>query len=215
MRWIEWIIKDPLAQMTFLAAILTVAMVALLVHKVATRGARPALKYILYTALAWVLFAAPCSYFWYQIYKRQVPTGPLLHSTQHASFRTTTGKNVTLDSLRGRVVLLDFWASWCAPCRQSSPAIAEMQKQYGPDLVTVSIGVDEVEKNWRKALDGPRPQYDCYDSDQKLRWQFRVGPLPYFVIIDRRGTVDSLETGWDPATITRIHESIERNLAQR
>ncbi len=214
MRWIAWIIQDPLAQMTFLSAVLTAAFVVLLLRKALTRGRSPALRYLVYTALAWVMFSAPCAYFWYQIYERNVPAGPLLHSKPAVTFHTTSGQDVTLESLRGRVVLLDFWASWCVPCRQSSPAIADMQKQYGAQLVTIGVDEDDAEADFRKGLTGARPAYDVFDAGQKLRWQFRVGPLPHFVVIDREGTVDTIETGWDPLSIVRIHEALERNLAR-
>lgn len=212
MRWIEWIIQDPLAQMTFLAAVLTAALGVLIVRKALTRGARPATSTLIYTALAWVLFAAPCGYFWHQILVRQLPRGPLLHSTPSATFHTVDGKDVTLESLRGKVVVLDFWASWCAPCRQSSPAIAEMQSHYGPQLVTVGIGVDDAKDKFLHAMTGARPAIDVYDDGQHLRWLFHVGPIPHFVVIDRAGAVDTILTGWDPINTAKLQESVERNL---
>lgn len=213
MRLLEWVFTDPLAQLTLFASVLTAALLMLLFRKVLTRGASPRWTVLLYTALAWMMFATPSAYFWWQIHQRQGPVGPLLHTAPSAELKTTSGKTVSLQSLHGHVVLLDFWASWCAPCRKSSPAVVEMQKQYGPELVTIAIGVDDAEQDWRKALEAPRPTYDVYDEGQKLRWAFRVGPLPHFVVLDKTGTVSAIETGWDPASVARLHESVERDLA--
>jgi thiol-disulfide isomerase/thioredoxin len=215
MRWLEWIFTDPLAQMTVLSVILTAVLLMLMVRKVVTHGLRPTWRRLAFAAMAWFLFTAPSIYFWHQIIERKGPTGPLLHSTPRARFKTSTGKSLSLESLRGHVVLLDFWASWCAPCRKSSPAIAELQKTYGPDLITISVDEDESEQVWRGALGGDRPMYDVYDSDQKLRWTFRVASMPEFVVIDRDGRVAAAKVGWEPTTLAELRESVDHALASR
>jgi len=213
MRLLEWIFSDPLAQLTLLASASGAALLMLIVHKLLTRGRSPRWQVLAYTAVAFLIFATPCGYFWRQIIVRNAPTGPLLHTTPVVTLKTTSGQRVSLASLRGHVVLLDFWASWCAPCRRSSPAIAQLQKEFGADLVTLGISVDDSEEECRKALIGPRPAYDVFDEGQKLRWTFRVGPLPQFVILNRSGEVDTIETGWDPASYERLKTTITRNLA--
>jgi cytochrome c biogenesis protein CcmG, thiol:disulfide interchange protein DsbE len=213
MRLLQWIFTDPLAQLTLLASVSGAALLMLVVHKVMTRGRSPRWPVLAYSALGFLMFAGPCTYFWHQINERNAPTGPLLHSTPVATLKTTSGESITLASLRGRVVLLDFWASWCAPCRLSTPAIAQMQKDYGSDLVTIGISVDDSEQDCRKALVGPRPAYDVFDHGQYLRWAFRVGPLPQFVVLDRSGMVVAIETGWENASVERLHQAVERNIA--
>jgi thiol-disulfide isomerase/thioredoxin len=213
MRLMEWIFTDPLAQLTLLASVSGAALAMLIVRKVMTRGRSPRWQVIAYVALGFAIFAAPCGYFWHQITVRNAPTGPLLHSNPQVTFKTTSGKDVPLASLRGKVVLLDFWASWCAPCRRSSPAIAQMQKDFGTDLVTIGISVDDSEEECRKALVGPRPAYDVFDRGQYLRWAFRVGPVPQFVVLTRTGEVDAVETGWEPASAERLQAAVRRNLA--
>jgi cytochrome c biogenesis protein CcmG, thiol:disulfide interchange protein DsbE len=213
MRMLEWIFTDPLAQLTLLAAVSGAALLMLIVRKVMTRGRSPRWSAMIYTTMAWLAFATPCFYFWRQIELRNAPVGPLLHSSPKVTLKTTAGEKLPLDKLRGRVVLLDFWASWCAPCKRSTPAIAEMQKRYGDQLVTIGISVDETEEACRKALVGPRPKFDVFDEGQYLRWAFRVGPVPQFVVLNRSGEVDTIETGWEPASAERLQAAVDRNLA--
>jgi hypothetical protein len=73
--------------------------------------------------------------------------------------------------------------------------------------------VDDSEQDCRKALVGPRPAYDVFDHGQYLRWAFRVGPLPQFVVLDRSGMVVAIETGWENASVERLHQAVERNIA--
>ena len=213
MRLLEWIVSDPLAQLTLLASVTGAALLMLAIRKIVTHGRSPRWPVLAYTALGFIMFAGPCGYFWHQISRRNAPTGPLLHSTPEITLKTTSGEEVPLSSLRGKVVLLDFWASWCAPCRLSSPAIAHMQKEYGSELVTIGISVDDSEQDAKKAAVGERPTYDVFDHGQNLRWAFRVGPVPQFVVLSRAGTVDAIETGWDSASAERLREAVTRNLA--
>ena len=56
---------------------------------------------------------------------------------------TLDGKSFTLSSVKGKVVLLNFWATWCGPCKAEIPAFVELQQQYGKDLVVVGLSVDD------------------------------------------------------------------------
>ncbi len=81
----------------------------------------------------------------------------------------TAGHPVTLSSFRGRYVLLDFWASWCGPCRQENPAVVKAYHQYhdkGFEILGVSL--DQSEKSWKKAI-----------RDDKLSW-VHVSDLKYW-----------------------------------
>jgi len=213
MRLLEWIFTDPLAQLTLLASVSGAALLMLVIRKVTTHGRSPRWPVLIYTGMACLAFSAPCFYFWHQIITRNAPSGPLLHSSPNVTLKTTAGQKLPLETFRGRVVLLDFWASWCAPCKRSTPAIAAMQKRYGDQLVTIGISVDDSEEACRKALVGPRPKFDVFDEGQYLRWAFRVGPVPQFVVLNRAGVVDTIETGWEPTSAERLQAAVDRNLA--
>lgn len=105
------------------------------------------------------------------------------------------GSLLSLSDFRGKVVVLDFWASWCKPCRASFPWVREFYKEYkdkGVEIVGVSI--DKNRASWEKALDEeqlPWPQV----IDEWVKDTYRVGGLfyvravPMFVIVDKEGKI--------------------------
>ncbi len=105
------------------------------------------------------------------------------------------GSLLNLSDFRGKVVVLDFWASWCKPCRASFPWVREFYKEYkdkGVEIIGVSI--DEKKASWEKALDEeqlPWPQV----LDEKAKGGYRVDKLyhvqavPMFVIVDKEGKI--------------------------
>src|SRR3954462_3047559 len=96
-----------------------------------------------------------------------------------------------LDALKGKVVLLDFWASWCDPCRRSFPWMTEMQRRYGgSDLVGVAINLDHDRKLAEKFLAAVPAGFRVeFDPGATLATQFGVTAMPMSFLIDRKGVV--------------------------
>jgi|tagenome__1003787_1003787.scaffolds.fasta_scaffold19910136_2 cytochrome c biogenesis protein CcmG/thiol:disulfide interchange protein DsbE len=121
-----------------------------------------------------------------------------------------------LDGLKGKVVLLDFWASWCDPCRRSFPWMSEMQRRYaGSDLLVVAVNVDQD----RKAADqflaavpaGFRVEFDPAGT---LATQFGVTAMPMSFLIDRKGSVRERHTGFREAVKAQREQSILKLLKE-
>lgn len=99
------------------------------------------------------------------------------------------GRPVRLRDLRGRVVLLNFWATWCAPCREEMPALGTLARELGPRGLTV-VGVNFKESRrdveaFRKAHGLGFPM--LLDGDGRVSAGYQVFALPVTVLVDRRG----------------------------
>ncbi len=107
------------------------------------------------------------------------------------------GRLVPLASYRGKPVLLDFWATWCAPCVAATPNVAEIEKEAGPKGL-VLLAIDE-DKEAKKATDYLAKHQDSWPDthdDGKINDAFGSVPLPTYVLIDREGKVVYVESGF-------------------
>jgi thiol-disulfide isomerase/thioredoxin len=110
--------------------------------------------------------------------------------------RTVAGHAVALSDLRGKVVVMPVWGSWCAPCRAEAPALAEAARDLAPDGV-VFLGIntrDVVRDNARRFVERFSLPYDSlYDPDGKLLLAFSgtLSPstIPAFVVLDEQGRI--------------------------
>ncbi len=110
------------------------------------------------------------------------------------------GKEISLESFRGKIVLLDFWATWCVPCLESLPAVERFYRETrDKDLVILSVDEDEEPRKaaqfWKSHNE---PWQNYHGSDQAMK-QFPVHGIPYFVLIDRSGKVVFSHAGLDEA----------------
>jgi thiol-disulfide isomerase/thioredoxin len=105
------------------------------------------------------------------------------------SFVATEGQTISLETLRGKVVLLDFWASWCAPCVRALPSVKKVQKDHARDpFVVVGISGDDDKRAWLSFTDKNAmtwPQY--WDERGRLRRLFDVQAIPTYVLLDGEG----------------------------
>jgi thiol-disulfide isomerase/thioredoxin len=103
-----------------------------------------------------------------------------------------------LRDLRGQVVLLDFWASWCAPCRASFPWMNELQRQHGKDgLVVIGVNVDKEPELAKAFLRATPAQFRIADdSSGDLATRFDLQAMPTSFLIDRHGQVRHRHNGF-------------------
>lgn len=97
-----------------------------------------------------------------------------------------------------RVVIVDFWASWCGPCKQSFPVYTDLQREYGSrGLVIVAVNVDRNARDMEKFLQRHAPGFSVVrDAAQQLVAQVAVPTMPTAYIVDRHGTVRFVHQGF-------------------
>ena len=132
------------------------------------------------------------------------------------SVPTFNGSVVSLKSLRGRTVLLDFWGTWCPPCRAASPALVKLQKRYaGEPLTIVGISSDPPEdepkvRRYVESYDMPWPQH--LDVSRKVHDAYEIDAFPTYIIIDGDGIVTVRLRGWASNTEQRLDSEIRKSL---
>lgn len=116
------------------------------------------------------------------------------------TLKSTSGENLRLSEQRGQVVLINFWASWCGPCRQEMPLLDDIQQKYSKLGFTVfGVNVDKDPSKADKILkDIPVSFPVLYDSDGNVSRLFDVSAMPTTVIVDRDGNMRYLHKGFKP-----------------
>jgi cytochrome c biogenesis protein CcmG/thiol:disulfide interchange protein DsbE len=113
------------------------------------------------------------------------------------------GKPVTLAALRGKVVLLDFWATWCEPCQEEMPRLAALQQKDGPrGLQIVGLSMDDQASTVRSFLQTHPLPYPVAMASTGLAERYgRILGLPTVFLVDRRGHLARKYVGEVPASV--------------
>ncbi|WP_207784567.1 TlpA disulfide reductase family protein [Marinifilum breve] len=110
------------------------------------------------------------------------------------SFPTKKGdKNYGPKDFRGKYVLIDFWASWCGPCRQEIPHLKkEYEKYHGKGLEMLSVSIDHSKNAWMKAMRKekmPWPQVQAPKSGKDIMKEYQFSGIPFIVLLDKEGKI--------------------------
>lgn len=116
------------------------------------------------------------------------------------TLKSNTGANLRLSEQKGSVVLLNFWASWCGPCRKEMPLLEELHKKYAPLGFTVmGVNVDKDMNLADKILnDIPVSFPILFDPTGDVSKMYDVDAMPTTVIVDRDGNMRFLHRGYKP-----------------
>lgn len=112
----------------------------------------------------------------------------------------STGKNIKLSELRGDVVMINFWASWCGPCREEMPLLDALYKQYRDyGFTLLGVNVDENRDAADKLLGQLPVSFPVvYDPASKVSELYDVDAMPSTILIDRDGNLRYLHRGYKP-----------------
>jgi len=132
-------------------------------------------------------------------------------SAPNFTLQDLSGKEVSLIQHKGQIVLLDFWATWCAPCRRSIPELVEIQEKYRDQgLVVLGISADDPRRVSVKSLLAFKEQYKINYSilrgDNQVRMSYFGNgqmPIPTLFVIDREGRVVDSIVGYVPGAVER------------
>ncbi len=109
-----------------------------------------------------------------------------------------SGDSVSLEQLKGQVVMINFWASWCGPCRQEMPLLDQMYKRYSPlGFTLLGVNVEANSKDAEKLLATVPVSFPVlFDKENKVSKMYDVNAMPSTVFIDRKGNVRYLHHGY-------------------
>jgi thiol-disulfide isomerase/thioredoxin len=120
------------------------------------------------------------------------------------TFKNLDGKDVALSSYKGKVVLLNFWATWCGPCKAEIPAFVELQQQYGDKLAIVGFSVDDTAEQARAFAQQYKINYPILLGEGREELQDAYGPIwgiPASFLISRDGLVCRKHLGIAPKSV--------------
>ncbi|HTB67769.1 MAG TPA: TlpA disulfide reductase family protein [Steroidobacteraceae bacterium] len=121
-----------------------------------------------------------------------------------------------LSAFKGRVVYLDFWASWCEPCRKSFPWMETLRKTYERNGLTVlAVDVDSDQADGDRFLRRFHPGFDVrFDPSGTLAEQYKVTGMPTSVLIDRHGVQRFRHIGFQPVDTASYEAQVRQLLAE-
>lgn len=116
------------------------------------------------------------------------------------SLKDLDGKTVSLSDFKGKIVFIDFWASWCPPCVQSIPAVEGLYKQYADNPNVVFLGIN-VNEDKQKVIDFVKEKgitYKVLSGDREVMSKYKIKSIPSFFVIDKDGNIANKHIGFMP-----------------
>jgi thiol-disulfide isomerase/thioredoxin len=122
------------------------------------------------------------------------------------------GSKFNLDEMGGRVVLIDFWATWCGPCNEELPHMKKIAREFaGQPLVIISVSWDSDEAKWKDFIDKHEMTWVQYrDSDHELSRRFAVNSIPHYFTIDSDGVLTAEMMGSGSNVEGKLKKLIEK-----
>ncbi len=134
--------------------------------------------------------------------QRTVDRAQLVRALINLDAQALDGSTWTYERIQGRITLVDFWATWCAPCLRELPHLKRARATYGDDFRVLGISLDRMSRrdltSWRRrhGVAWPQIHADCGYQDS-IALQFGIDRLPTNLLLDRRGRVRALDVRGD------------------
>lgn len=116
----------------------------------------------------------------------------------HFTLKDMNGVDVKLESFKGKVILINFWATWCGPCRVEIPYLIELQRQYADDLVVLGVSVDDTAEKLKPYATEMKVNYPMLVGNGRQDFQDAYGPfwgIPVSVYVGRDGLIHKKHSG--------------------
>jgi thiol-disulfide isomerase/thioredoxin len=135
-----------------------------------------------------------------------------------AAWKQLDGRRATLEGLRGQVVVLDFWATYCPPCREEIPHLVRLQKQFGTKglkVVGLNVGGDEDRPKVPDFVKLYSIQYQLAEPEEETVGRFLADDdrIPQTFVIDRQGRIIEHVVGFDDEVAARLERAVSQALA--
>jgi thiol-disulfide isomerase/thioredoxin len=155
---------------------------------------------IVYVCISWLFLLPHCA--------KEKKSSPGL--APDFTLKTIDGQEITLSKLKGKVVLLDFWATWCGPCRESIPHLIQLYKAYrenGFEMIGISLdkGDAAVVRNFAKSMDIP---YPIVMATEEVARDYRVTSIPTTFFIDKEGKIREKIPGFNSTIAQQMNSKI-------
>jgi thiol-disulfide isomerase/thioredoxin len=121
------------------------------------------------------------------------------------------GQKVSLDQFKGKVVMLDFWATWCNPCRATMPLLENLQKEYVNTMVLLAINLEESKDDVRDFMRAQNLHAQVLlDTEGSVGQKYGAAEIPMQVLIDKQGIVRDVMVGFNSTLVSRLRTEIAK-----
>jgi thiol-disulfide isomerase/thioredoxin len=122
----------------------------------------------------------------------------------------TQGRSVDLASLTGKIVVVDFWASWCEPCQEAMPGLDQLAADYAEQLVVIGVSVDDDPEDARAFVERVGVQFPIvHDKAHSIAARWAPPKMPTTFVIDPAGVILAVHDGYDGATLSKLRAQID------
>ena len=133
--------------------------------------------------------------------------------------KTSQGKEIKLSDYLGKVVLIDFWASWCLPCREEMPELVKFYKSHNnSEFEIIAVNIDNDIDNMNHFLDQlfPKPAFPIFiDDKQQVPPLFNIEAMPTTIFIDKKGKVRYRHDGFKKTYLNDFNEELTQLLKEK